>query len=544
MKYVRRPNKPFDTIRQMIADAAADYGSSVAFQYKLSKTEVAQVSYAQFKEKTEALGAALTAMGVEKTHVACYCENRYEWIEAYLTVLMSDSVFVPLDKDLPADDFADLFNNSDSTVLFVGKKNLETVNAVKDRLPALKTVICFDYEEDKDGVLSYRKLLKSGEEMDKSAYCAMTNDPHALKLLVYTSGTTGVAKGVMLTESNLVNLVYHGLNVAHIYDRGLSILPYHHSYAAVVDILVSIHYGANLAINDQLKAVVANLNLFKPDYMMVVPAVAELFYTAVNNKVKKEGKEKAFKLLIKLSRFLRKIGIDARRKLFASVYNGFGGNLRQLVCGGAPIRPEIAQFFDDIGMPLSAGYGITECSPLVCVNPMGATNYKSAGKRLACVEWKIDEPNEEGIGEICVKGKTVMLGYYKNPEKTAEVLKDGWFYTGDYGKITEDDELIITGRKKNLIVLSNGKNIYPEEMENYIMSAPVVTEVVVRGVKNEHGEEVALSAEVYMENPVSMEELRAAIDKQLADLPPYKQIKDIVIREEPFPKTSSKKIKR
>lgn len=544
MKYVRRPNKPFETLRQMIDDAAKDYGDSIAFQYKRSKTEIASVSFHQFKEKTSALGAALVNLGVEKTHVACYCENRYEWVEAYLTVLMSDSVFVPLDKDLPANDFADLFNNSDSTVLFVGQKSLDLLAQVRDRMPKLETVICFDYEEDKDGILSYSKLLASGADLDKSKYLAMNNDPHALKLLVYTSGTTGVAKGVMLTEDNMVNLVYHGLNAAHIYDKGLSILPYHHSYAAVVDILVSIHYGACLAINDQLKAVVNNLKLFKPDYMMVVPAVAELFYTAVNNKVKKEGKEKAFKLLIKISRFLRKIGIDARRKLFSSVYEGFGGNLRQLVCGGAPIRPEIGQFFDDIGMPLTAGYGITECSPLVCVNPMGATNYRSAGKKLACVEWRIDQPNEEGIGEICVKGKTVMLGYYKNPEKTAEVLKDGWFYTGDYGMLTPEDELIITGRKKNLIVLNNGKNIYPEEMEGFLMSVDYITEVVVRGVKNEHGEEIALSAEVYMENPQSMEQLRADIDKQLADLPPYKQIKDIILRDEPFPKTSSKKIKR
>ncbi|MBE6590652.1 MAG: AMP-dependent synthetase [Ruminococcaceae bacterium] len=544
MKYQRRPNLPFDTIRQMVKEADEKYHDSVAYRYKLSKTEIKDVTFGEFKNQCEALGAALCELGYGNTHVACYCENRYEWILSYFTVIMSEGAFVPLDKDLPSEDFKDLFNNSDSKVIFVGKKNLEKLLEVKDKMPLLEKIICFDLDEDQDGVLSFSKLLKHGESLDKTQYNSLQSDLHSLKLLVYTSGTTGVAKGVMLSESNMVNLVYHGLNVAHIYDSGLSILPYTHSYAAVVDILVAFRYGASLAINDQLKAVVNNLKLFKPDYMMIVPAVAELFYTAVNNNVKKQGKEKAFKILIKVSRALRKMGIDLRRKLFSSVYEAFGGNLRQLVCGGAPIRPEIGKFFDDIGIPLTAGYGITECSPLVCVNPMGATNYKSAGKKLGCVEWRIDQPNEEGIGEICVKGKTVMLGYYKNPEKTAEVIKDGWFYTGDYGMITEDDELIITGRKKNLIVLSNGKNIYPEEMENILMSIDEITEIVVRGIKNEHGEEIALSAEVFMEQPIDKEALRTKIDEALKDLPAYKQIKDVIIRTEPFPKTSSRKIKR
>ena len=544
MKYVRRENRPFSSIRQMIDEAARDRGQEIAFKYKPSPKEVAQVTFAQFRDQTHALGAALFARGLGSAHIACYSENRYEYVVAYLAVLQSAGVFVPLDKDLPENDFADLFLNSESSAVFVSKKQLEKLNAVRERLPQDLVVIGFDQPDHAEGILSYQKLIQEGMELDKSGFLAQTWDPNGLKLLVYTSGTTGVAKGVMLTENNLVNLVYHGLNAAHIYDTGLSILPYHHSYAVVVDLLVGIRYGATLCINDQLKAVVNNLKLFKPDYMMVVPAVAELFYTAVHNNVRKQGKEKAFQLLIKVSRFLRKLGIDVRRKLFSSVYEAFGGNLRQLVCGGAPIRPEIGRFFDDIGIPLSAGYGITECSPLVCVNPMGATNYRSAGKRLACVEWKIDQPNEEGIGEICVKGATVMLGYYKNPEKTAEVLKDGWFYTGDYGMLTDNDELIITGRKKNLIVLSNGKNIYPEEMENAIMSAPAVTEVVVRGIKNEHGEEIALSAEVYMENPVDEATLRTQIDAVLADLPAYKQIRDILLRSEPFAKTSSKKIKR
>ncbi len=493
MKQFRKEISKFSSIREMLDQSVEQYGDQIAFKYKPDRNTVKEATFREFYETTEALGASLTEMGWGDTHIACISENRYEWVVSYVTVLKTAGVWVPLDKELPAENLAKLLENSESRVLFTSKKFLEKLAPVMDQLSFIEKIISFDKPESAD-VLYFWDLAEHGKELDKAPYDALKSDPEDLKMLLYTSGTTGVAKGVMLTEHNLVSSVYYGLTSSQIYDHGLSILPWNHAYAGVCDLLVGIKYGACNAINDQLKAVVANLNLFKPEYIMVVPAVAELFYNSVRSKVRKEGKEKAFNALIKLSRGLRKVGIDARRKLFGSVHNAFGGQLKRIVCGGAPIRPEIGKFFDDIGITLSAGYGITECSPLVCVNLEGATNFRSAGKRLACIQWKIDQPNEEGIGEIVVKGDVVMKGYYKDPERTAQVLKDGWFYTGDYGYLTPDDELVITGRKKNIIVLNNGKNIYPEEIEDTLMSIEASTEVVVRGIKNEHGQEIALSA--------------------------------------------------
>ena len=241
---------------------------------------------------------------------------------------------------------------------------------------------------------------------------------------------------------------------------------------------------------------------------------------------------------------MRKVGVDLRPVLFKELRAVFGGNLRKIICGGAPIRPEIGKFFDSIGIYLIGGYGITECSPLVSVNDEKSLTYDTVGYSLPCTSWRIDEPNEEGIGEICVQGDTVMIGYYKQPEKTAEVLKDGWFYTGDYGYINKDGRLVITGRKKNIIVLSNGKNVYPEEIENYVQDIPYVEEVIVKGLRDKKGDEVSLEAEVYLsEDKTEAEVLRDIHERQLV-LPTYKHVTKVEIRTEPFPKTSTNKIKR
>ena len=253
------------------------------------------------------------------------------------------------------------------------------------------------------------------------------------------------------------------MKLTSIREVGLSVLPYHHSYEAVAGILVALHRHATLCINDSLKRVVKNLALYKPGYMYVVPALMEVLYRRMWASIEEKGKTKTIKIAIKLSRFLRAIGIDVRRKLFKELHNALGGNLVKLVCGGAPLRAEIADFFDDIGIIVTNGYGITECSPLVSVNTDFINDPKTVGLPMECVEIRIDDPNEDDEGEICVKGDIVMLGYYKNEAATAEVFtEDGFFRTGDYGKVNKKGQILITGRKKNIIILGNGKNIYPE----------------------------------------------------------------------------------
>ena len=539
---------PFHSIREMLDLAVADCPDRDAYQFTRGDSdEIIHVTFREFYEITENLGAALTELGYGDAHVACLSENSFEWICAYVTVLKSAGVFIPVDGELPPKDKLHVLTESDATVMFVSKKHEKWVGENRDSLPAVKCIILFGAEEDDGDFISYRRLLEHGAGLDRAAYDALHSDEYDMKYLVYTSGTTGIAKGVMLTEHNLVSCVYYGLHVSQIYDKGLSVLPYHHTYESVTDILVSLHYHSTLCLNSSLRRIVKDLQRYQPSYVYIVPALAEFMYSSIMKNIKQQGKEKSFSKAVNLSRKLRKFGIDLRPVIFKSLRDVFGGKLIKIVCGGAPIRPEIGEFFNDIGIYLVGGYGITECSPLVSVNHERTITYDTVGKRLPCLEWRIDSPNEEGIGEICVKGDTVMKGYYKQPEKTAEVIRDGWFYTGDYGYIDAEDQLVITGRKKNIIVLNNGKNVYPEEIEGYIQGIPYIEEVVVQGLKNDMGDEYSLLAEVFLGEGgegKSEQEILSDIDASLSGLPNYKRVTKVVIREEPFPKTSTNKIKR
>ncbi len=538
------PIKPFSSIREMLSMAVNEDGEKIAYKFKNPDGTVREVTYIEFHQTVEALGASLTSMGLGSSHIAIVSENRYDWIVTYLTVLQSAGVFVPIDRQLTTKEKLHLLTDSESEAVFFSKQYMDWFVENKASLPAVKAFICFDIDEDTDGIISYKRLLSDGAKLDKTAYDSLKSDENELKMLVYTSGTTGIAKGVMLSEHNLVSGVYYGMQVSRIYDVALSVLPYHHTYESVCDILVNIHFHSTLCINSVMRELVSDMQLYHPTNIYIVPAIAEFIYFLIMKNLKEKGKLKSFKKGVKISKAALKLGIDLRPKLFKELHDLFGGNLRKIVCGGAPIRPEMGEFFNDIGIPMTGGYGITECSPLVSVNDESSNDFNTAGHRLACLQWRIDEPNEEGIGEIAVKGDVVMLGYYKMPDKTAEAIRDGWFFTGDYGYITDDDQICITGRKKNIIVLSNGKNIYPEEIENLIMNIDCISEVVVRGLKNSKGDEHALEAEVYLNEEKTESEVKALISEALAELPNYKKITKVVIRKEPFPKTTSNKIIR
>ena len=538
------PIKPFSSIREMLMMAVNEDGEKIAYKFKNPDGTVREVTYIEFYQTVEALGASLTEMGLGSSHIAIVSENRYDWIVAYLTVLQSAGVFVPIDRQLTTKEKLHLLTDSESEAVFFSKQYLTWFVENKASMPNIKAFICFDIDKDTDGIISYKRLIAEGAKLDKTAYDSLKSNENELKMLVYTSGTTGIAKGVMLSEHNLVSGVYYGLQVSRIYDTALSILPYHHTYESVCDILVNIHSHATLCINSVMRELVSDMQLYHPTNIYIVPAIAEFIYFLIMKNLKEKGKLKTFKKGVKISKAALRLGIDIRPKLFAELHNLFGGKLRKIVCGGAPIRPEMGEFFNDIGIPMTGGYGITECSPLASVNDESSNDFNTAGHRLACLQWRIDEPNVEGIGEIAVKGDVVMLGYYKMPDKTAEAIRDGWFFTGDYGYITPDDQICITGRKKNIIVLSNGKNIYPEEIENLIMNIDCISEVVVRGLKNSKGDEHALEAEVYLNEEKNESEVKALISEALAELPNYKKITKVVIRKEPFPKTTSNKIIR
>ena len=545
------------SIKEMLEIAVKEAGDKNAFEYKDEKAnnKIAKVTYKEFVRDTEELGTALASLGMENKHIAIIGENSYKWLTVYLTVLKSTGVFVPIDRELPCKDIINVLKHSDSEVLFYSEKYEKWIQEIKTNVPNIKFFIGLNRQKHEDNILSYDVFKETGKtvlEQGSKIYTDLKDDENKLKLLVYTSGTTGTPKGVMLTEHNLISVVYYGLQVADIGDKCLSVLPYHHTYEAVAGILVELHNHSTICINDSLKNVLKNLQLFKPYFIYLVPAFTEVFYKNIWNTAKKTGKDKALKKLIPISNGLRATGIDLRTKLFKSIHEAFGGNLKEIICGGAPIRPEIGKFFNDIGITLLNGYGITECSPLVSVNRIKFNDSNTVGVILPCCEVKFENVNSDGDGEICVKGDIVMQGYYKDDERTKKVLKDGWFNTEDYGSINKKGQLIINGRKKNLIVLDNGKNIYPEEIENYILGIDYVQEVVVKGIKNNIGQEVSLCAEVFLNDEKVKEmkvenineKLKADIAEVCKELPIYKKIADIEIRKEEFEKTTTKKIKR
>ena len=554
-KYTLYEVEDFYSIRELMEKARDAAGDKLAFRHKAGG-KVVDVTYSEFFERTQALGTALANKGLISRHIACIGDNSYDWLTCYLTMLQGDGVFVPVDRELPDGDMLNVINNSDSIAVFCSAKYEERIKALEESLPNIEYVICFEREENDGKYLSFKKFIEEGTALlneGSDIFTSLKRNEYDLALLVYTSGTTGLAKGVMLSEHNLVSCVKYGLQVATIHTTALSVLPYHHTYEAVAGILVALHKRCTICINDNLGSVLKNLVLFKPDYIYLVPAFTEVFYKKIWENAEKNGKADSLRKGIKISRMLMKLGIDKRRTLFKSVHDAFGGNLREIVCGGAPIRPEVGQFFNDIGITLLNGYGITECSPLVSVNPLMFNDPNTVGIPLKCVEIKIDNPDEEGNGEILVKGDIVMMGYYKNPEQTAEALgEDGWFKTGDYGTLTKYGQLIITGRKKNLIVLKNGKNIYPEEIENYIAGIPYVVEAVVYSLTDEEGQEVALCAEAFLNKEMVdamgdidiKEKFTSDIKEACKELPTYKQISKVVIRSTEFEKTTTKKIKR
>ncbi len=527
-----------------------------AFRYRKG-TEIIDVSYEQFYRDTKEVGTAITALGVGSSKIAMTGPNSYEWVTVYLMALCGDGVFVPVDKDLLPEEKVHIISESDTEIVFFASAYEEQMRENRDKMPNVKYFVNLDAKEDDGEFLSYKLLKERGAKLldeGNTDYTSKSPSDDQLKMIVYTSGTTGRAKGVMLSSHNTLSAINYGLQVSNIGKYTMAVLPFHHTFGCVVDILVSLRTGACIGINDNLRNIPANLKEFAPESMMMVPLFLESFYKKIMSGIEEKGITKKFNTAIKLSNALLKIGIDLRRKLFKDIHAVFGGRLHTCVVGGAPVREELGHFFHSIGIVVNVGYGITECSPLVSCNREFYYNFSSVGVLLPCLEIKIDNPNEDGEGEICVKGDVVMMGYYKNPEQTAEVLtEDGWFSTGDYGKMGDgDDRLYITGRKKNIIVLKNGKNIYPEEIEDYLMNSENISEVIVSAIKNELGEEVGLQAEIYpyedkvkgLTEEQAYEKIKNEVEEINSKLPSHKRVIKITVRQQAFEKTTSGKIRR
>lgn len=537
----------FSNFREVLDHAVRDDGDKAAFKYR-EKGKVKSVLYREFRDETYFLGTALAKDGIDRKRVACVGDNCYRWLVVYITMLNSAGVFIPLDRQLPPSDKLNVLNHSETEVLFYAKKYEKEIDEIRESLTCVKRFVCIDKPKPGDGFEVYDDLIAEGKAMYDGGnrdYITNTGDTNALRVLVYTSGTTGMAKGVMLSEKNIVSCIYNGMKISRLFDRAISVLPYHHTYEAC-GILAALNNHATIGINDNIRNLMKNFEEYKPESVYLVPSFLEIFYKKI---MKQAGARKnQLFMLISISDKLRKIGIDLRRVFFASILKPFGGDLKKIVCGGAPLRAETAAFFDSIGVNVVNGYGITECAPLVSITRDNYDDCSTSGVPIDCITVRIENKDSDGIGAICVKGDSVMLGYYKNEEETKRVMKDGWFNTGDLGYIDSVGRIVITGRKKNMIVLKNGKNVFPEEIEDYIMSIPYVKETVVTVHKNNNGEESGLCAHIVLEPETDTADienrLRHDIDEVCSPLPHYKHITKIDIRKEEFAKTTSNKIKR
>ncbi len=537
------------SFRQAVRHNIYNKGDKVAFMYR-EKGKIKSVKYTEFYNESICLGNALHKNGLSSKHIACIGDNCYRWIVVFFTMLHSQGVFVPIDRLLPGNDVATVLNHSDAEVIFFTKKFKDTILGIKNEIPNVKTFICID-DEACDDFLSYDDLIAQGNELKEGGYSEYEKAPrdrNCLRILIYTSGTTGMAKGVMLSENSVFKDATNGLKITRLYDSSISLLPLNHVYGSI-GLLAELFCHVTIGINDNIRNVLKNFAEYKPDSAYLVPAFMEAFYKQIWKKI--GSKKPLIKTMISMSDLLRKCGIDVRRKMFKMIIDPFGGNLRKIVSGGAPVRPEIADFFDSIGIDVVNGFGISECSPLISVTREGYEGCDTAGIPIPETEVKIQNPDENGIGEILVKGPQVMLGYYKNQQETDRVIRDGWFNTEDLGFIDKDGRIHVTGRAKNLIVLKNGKNVFPEEIEKYIQSIPYVAETAVTAIRDEDGSEVGLCAHVYVD-PTSEEatlpdleaKLRKDVDAVCKPLPIYKQVAKVKLRREEFVKTTSNKIKR
>lgn len=535
--------------------AAETYGEKNAYSFKTAPTakEVQTVSFLAFRDEVRALTSEFVTMGIQGKHCVLIAKSSYQWSLAYYATLIAGGVLVPLDKDWHAEDLADTAKKADADFLFIDTDVPEKEAAIREKC-GLTTPTVHLHTEGEDSLLAHLAEGKKKFAENPALYFDSSVDPEKMALLVFTSGTTGKGKGVMLSQKAIVSDINGASPYIDFTDKAMNVLPPHHTYGSTIMTLGHIMIGCEVYFSDGLRYIQRELKEQKPRHLVLVPLYLETFYRKIWANIKEQGKEKLVRTMLKVSNVLRKLGIDLRKKLFAQIREAFGGEVRLLVSGGAPLNPDIVDFYEAIGISVLNGYGITECAPLISTTRSQNFASGSVGKPIDCNTVKIASPNEDGEGEICVKGTNVMLGYYKDEEATKEAFDaEGYFRTGDYGKIEKDGQLYITGRKKNLIILSNGKNVYPEEIESELIATPGVLDIVVYEGKSRRGmEHNAIVAEIYPDKDYMEKNgitdmkayLQPAVDDYNKTAVPYKKIGVLKVREEEFPKNTLRKIMR
>ena len=496
------------------------------------------LTFGETSEMIRQLGTAFLAKGLNSVHVALIGENSTEWIFSFLAITSSGNVAVPLDRGLPKEDIAELAEHCDCSAIVYSEKCKKIIDHLQGLGGVFNEIMFISLADFDKLVEEGKRLLEEGNTAFDDARAKVGKD--TLASIVYTSGTSGKMKGVMLSHGNIASDAAATCMAATAENTQL-LLPLHHTFSWASAMLAVFLYVVDIHISGDLKRIVKDFQKNHPQNVSVVPMMAEMLYRGIWSGAKKQGNEKKLKHGLTISRMLMAMGIDKRRSIFKEVHENFGGKLELIICGGAAMDPNLETGLYDLGIEVLNGYGITECSPVVAVNRNLDKRVGSVGKPLPCNTVKIDDPDENGIGEICVSGSNVMLGYYKNPEATAEVFDGEWFRTGDYGRLDEDGFLFITGRKKNLIILANGENISPEELEMKLSRAKYVVDVVV------YEENGVITAEFYLDEK-TYPDARTLLDEDVKQfnrtMPKNKNIGQVKVRDIPFEKTTTMKIKR
>ena len=547
--------------RELVDRYSKLYPNDTAFEYKEhpDSKEHIKITYSQFVSDIKTLGTALINLGLSKKKVAIISPNRYEWCVSYLAITTSDMVVVPLDRALPDNEIEDLIVRSEAEAVIFDKKYSQVFSKLAvNKNSKLTHFICMDNLED---FVSYSNLIQKGHSLlvnGDNKYDNVKIDNNKMSIMLFTSGTTSISKAVALSQSNICEDIYSLAQMTDIRkdDTFLSFLPLHHTFESTCTFLYGTFSGITVAFCDGLKYVQKNLAEFKVTGFVCVPLMLEIKYKKIKKGIEEQGKAKLVKNMSKICNNLLKVGIDIRRKVFKQILDNLGGKLRILIAGGAAMSKEAIQGFLDLGINLLQGYGLTETSPVVAGENDKFKRCGSVGFPLPGINVKIDNPNQDGIGEIAVQSPTVMLEYVDNPEATKEVIRDNWFYTGDLGYFDKDGFLFITGRKKDVIVLKNGKNIFPEELEILINQLPYVSESMVFGRPLDDGDYKICAKIVYNKDymdenfpQISKEDLMEKVWKDIKEnvnhkMPAYKYIRELILTETPLIKTTTQKVKR
>ena len=547
-------------LKDMLNKTRELYGDKPGYKIKIGKGQYKTYTHNEIRDMINYLGTALISLDLKGKRIGVIGENRYEWELAYLSVVCGVGIVVPMDKSLPANELEEVIERSEVEAIFYSKKYEETIKKIKySEKNKLKHLISMDTDIHDEGIYSEKELIEKGKELLDSGnreYINAKINPEEMRIMLFTSGTTSKSKVVALSHKNLISNVMDYASVVEVNsdDRILSFLPLHHVYECTVGMLVSLYVGAERAFCDGIRHIVENLNEYKITYAAFVPAIYELMYKNIWKMIEKKGKVEETK---ELMQEYKDKSMQEKKEVFKEIHDMYGGCIKLFITGAAALDKEVIETFRNWGINLCQAYGLTETSPIIGIETNEHHRVGSIGRPIPHVEARIDEADDDGVGELVVKGPNVMLGYYNNKKATESVMEDGWFHTGDLARIDEDGYIFICGRKKSVIVLKNGKNIYPEEMEGLVNKIEGVKESFIFGKQQtDDKDNIKIHVKIVFDKEIMKEAYKVENEEEIyrvlaekikevnSVMPKYKAIRGIIVSEEPLIKTTTGKIKR